>query len=287
MCVEFISLFRPSRWYRGFRSVIRELIALPWHITSLYQVNCPVQVISIAPRNIFSLDECLMTAAHQRSRPSKSLTWKIEAAQSGSRPSRIQFDPEMAPMGSLTSFRQVLRVGFWMSGLLRKLPSLSQGRASFNCGKVYMVLKEKVHILTIKVGMMNVYMLCWFLWSFGNQINWTWQGFETDRLQEIVTEWVRDGCGLRKERGKRAEADRERIGRASKRTGSRRTWLQLMRCALVHTGVLFRKSLSDRKGNRGNRSRYSDWRYRRKHLSIYTNYVFHMEQVRRDREWKS
>jgi len=103
----------------------------------------------------------------------------------------------------------------------------------------------------------------------------------------VVTERVRDGCGLRKERGKRAEADRERIGRASKRTGSRRTWLQLVRCALVHTGVLFRKSRSDRKGNRGNRSRYSDWRYRRKHLSIYTNYVFHMEQVRRDREWKS
>jgi hypothetical protein len=102
-----------------------------------------------------------------------------------------------------------------------------------------------------------------------------------------VTERVRDGCGLRKERGKRAEADRERIGRASERTGSRRTWLQLVRCALVHTGVLFRKSRSDRKGNRGNRSRYSDWRYRRKHLSIYTNYVFHMEQVRRDREWKS
>ena len=102
-----------------------------------------------------------------------------------------------------------------------------------------------------------------------------------------VTERVRDGCGLRKERGKRAEADRERIERASKRTGSRRTWLQLVRCALVHTGVLFRKSRSNRKGNRGNRSRYSDWRYRRKHLSIYTNYVFHMEQVRRDREWKS
>jgi len=102
-----------------------------------------------------------------------------------------------------------------------------------------------------------------------------------------VTERVQDGCGLRKERGKSAEADRERIGRASERTGSRRTWLQLVRCALVHTGVLFRKSRSDRKGNRGNRSRYSDWRYRRKHLSIYTNYVFHLEQVRRDREWKS
>jgi len=71
-------------------------------------------------------------------------------------------------------------------------------------------------------------------------------------LQEAVTDRVRDGCGLRKERGKRAEADRERIGRASERTGSRRTWLQLVRCALVHTGVLFRKSRSDRKGNRGN-----------------------------------
>jgi len=87
------------------------------------------------------------------------------------------------------------------------------------------------------------------------------------------------GCGR--------STGKERIGRASERTGSRRTWLQLVHCALVHTGVLFRKSRSDRKGNRGNRSQYSDWRYRRKHLSIYTNYVFHMEQVRRDREWKS
>ena len=140
--------------------MIRELIALPWRITGLYQVNCPVQVIRISPQNILSSDRCLMTAARQRSRPSKSLTWKIEAAQSGSRPSWIQFDPEMAPMGSLTSCRQVLQAGFWTSGLLRKLPSLSQGHASFNCGKVYVVLKEKVHILTIKVGMMNVYMLC-------------------------------------------------------------------------------------------------------------------------------
>ena len=40
----------------------------------------------------------------------------------------------------------------------------------------------------------------------------------------------------------RVGADRERIGRASERTGSRRTWLQLVRCALVHTGVLFRKA---------------------------------------------
>jgi len=47
------------------------------------------------------------------------------------------------------------------------------------------------------------------------------------------------------------------------------------------------KSWSDRKGNRGNWSLYSDWRYRGKHLSIYTNYVFHMEQVWRDREWRS
>ena len=58
----------------------------------------------------------------------------------------------------------------------------------------------------------------------------------------FVTERVRDGCGLRKERGKRAEADWEWIGRASERTGSRRTWLQLVSCALVHTGVLFRKA---------------------------------------------
>jgi len=83
--------------------MIRELIALPWCITGLYQVNCPVQVISIVPQNILSLDECLMTAVHQRSRPSKSLTWKIEATQSSSRLSRIHFNPEMAPMGSLTS----------------------------------------------------------------------------------------------------------------------------------------------------------------------------------------
>ena len=51
-----------------------------------------------------------------------------------------------------------------------------------------------------------------------------------------------NGCGIWKEHGKRAEADREQIGRASERTGSRRTWLQLVRCALVHTGVLFQKA---------------------------------------------
>ena len=56
------------------------------------------------------------------------------------------------------------------------------------------------------------------------------------KSEYTVTERVRDGCGLRKERGK------ERIGRASERTGSRRTWLQLVRCALVHTGVLFQKA---------------------------------------------
>ena len=57
-----------------------------------------------------------------------------------------------------------------------------------------------------------------------------------------VMERVQDGCGLQKERRKRAEADRKRIGRASERMGSRRTWLQLMRCTLMHTGVLFRKA---------------------------------------------
>jgi len=36
--------------------------------------------------------------------------------------------------------------------------------------------------------------------------------------------------------------EREWIGRASEQTESRRTWLQLVRCALVHTGVLFRKA---------------------------------------------
>jgi len=45
------------------------------------------------------------------------------------------------------------------------------------------------------------------------------------------------------------------------------------------------ESWSDRKGNRENWSWYSDWRYRRKHLSIYTNYVFHLEQVWKDGEW--
>ena len=52
---------------------------------------------------------------------------------------------------------------------------------------------------------------------------------------------LRNGFGIRKEHGKRAGADWERVGRASEQTGSRRTWLQLVRCALVHTGVLFRK----------------------------------------------
>jgi len=38
------------------------------------------------------------------------------------------------------------------------------------------------------------------------------------------------------------EKERKQIGRASERTGSRRTWLQLVHCTLVHTGVLFRKA---------------------------------------------
>jgi len=98
---------------------------------------------------------------------------------------------------------------------------------------------------------------------------------------------LRIGFGTGAGSGRSTGKEQKRIGRASERTGSRRTWLQLVRCALVHTGVLFWKVNQNRKGNRGNRSRYSDWRYRRKHLSIYTNYVFHMEQVRRDREWKA
>ena len=53
---------------------------------------------------------------------------------------------------------------------------------------------------------------------------------------------LRIGFGTGAGCGRSAEKEREWIGRASERTGSRRTWLQLVRCALVHTGVLFWKA---------------------------------------------
>ena len=56
-------------------------------------------------------------------------------------------------------------------------------------------------------------------------------------------ERVRDGCGIRKERRKGAQK-RSGSGLEELRSGqeAERTWLQLVRCALVHTGVLFRKA---------------------------------------------
>jgi len=53
---------------------------------------------------------------------------------------------------------------------------------------------------------------------------------------------LRNGFGTGAGCGRSVGKERKRIGRASERTGSRRTWLQLVRCALVHTGVLFRKA---------------------------------------------
>ena len=98
-----------------------------------------------------------------------------------------------------------------------------------------------------------------------------------------VTDAGSGRVGFRKERGKESGSGSEelRSGREAERT-----CLQLVRCALVHTVSYFGK-LIGQKRKQGNRSRYSDWRYRRKHLSIYTNYVFHLEQVRRDKEWKA
>ena len=94
---------------------------------------------------------------------------------------------------------------------------------------------------------------------------------------------VRDPEGARKKSRSRSEADWKSFGVDGKQKDLAST------CALrphAHRCPIS-ESRSDRKGNRGNRSRYSDWRYRRKHLSIYTNYVFHLEQVWRDREWRS
>jgi len=70
------------------------------------------------------------------------------------------------------------------------------------------------------------------------------------------------------------------------RAGGKQIGLGFNSCiALLCTQCPILESRLDRKGNRGNQSRYSDWRYRRKHLSIYTNYVFHLEQVQKDGEW--
>jgi len=99
-------------------------------------------------------------------------------------------------------------------------------------------------------------------------------------MLRTVTDRVRDGCGLRKERGKRADRKSFRADGKQKDLASTRALRPR-----AHRCPISEKPIGQK--NRGNRSWYSDWRYRRKHLSIYTNYVFHMEQVWRDREWKS
>ena len=87
---------------------------------------------------------------------------------------------------------------------------------------------------------------------------------------------LRDGFGD-------LEGAQERSGSGSEELRSRqeaeRTWLQLMRCALVHTVSYFGKPIIQKR--KPGESRYSDWRYRRKHLSIYTNYVFRLESPER------
>jgi len=99
----------------------------------------------------------------------------------------------------------------------------------------------------------------------------------------LVMDWVRTGVDCGRSTGKRVEVDQKSFGVDGKQKDLAST------CALhphAHRCPIS-ESRSDRKGNRGNRSQYSDWRYRREHLSIYTNYVFHLEQVWRDREWRS
>jgi len=98
--------------------------------------------------------------------------------------------------------------------------------------------------------------------------------------------WNRFGMGAGS--GRSAGEEWKEIGtcRKSFRAGGKQIGLGFNSCiALSCTQCPILESRLDRKGNRGNQSRYSDWRYRRKHLSIYTNYVFHLEQVQKDGEW--
>ena len=111
--------------------------------------------------------------------------------------------------------------------------------------------------------------------SFFEPLGCPCYGSGSGRVRVAEGAWEKSGSG--------SGADRKSFGADGKQkdlASTRALRPRAHRCPIS-------ESQSDRKGNRGNRSRYSDWRYRRKHLSIYTNYVFHMEQVRRDREWKS
>ena len=95
------------------------------------------------------------------------------------------------------------------------------------------------------------------------------------------------GFGFWKECGKESGSGSEYIGRASEQEGSRQDLASTcVLCPCAHS-VLFRKTDQTEKETRGNQSQYSDWRYRWKQLDIYTNYVFHLEQVWKDGEWKS
>ena len=50
------------------------------------------------------------------------------------------------------------------------------------------------------------------------------------------------GAGCGRSAGKRAEVDRNVSEELRSGREAERTWLQLLRCALMHTGVLFRKA---------------------------------------------
>jgi len=110
------------------------------------------------------------------------------------------------------------------------------------------------------------------------------QGFDPSKITGKISGAWCYGSGSRRSTGKRAEADRNTLEELQ--SGREAEGLGFNLCvAPLCTQCPISESRSDRKGNRGNRSRYSDWRYRRKQLSIYTNYVFHLEQVRKDGEW--
>ena len=84
------------------------------------------------------------------------------------------------------------------------------------------------------------------------------------------------------------EKERKRIGTRRKSFGAegRRNDLASTHVLRPHAhSVLFWKANQTEKETGGNRSRYSDWRYRWKQLDICTNYVFHLEQVWKDGEW--
>jgi len=113
--------------------------------------------------------------------------------------------------------------------------------------------------------------IVWNMCGPARGVHFVWTSGSLNILLRIVSGRVR----LWREHGKKSGSRSEELWSGWEAEG-----LGFNLCVVpLCTQCPILESWSDRKGNRGNRSWYSDWRYRRKHLSIYTNYVFHLEQV--------